>query len=399
MGKEKYKIAVINGGNTGSTGKIMYGIGKQAINNGFEYKTFSPWFKNEKKGIEYHTFLRPSIERKICRRINYFTGSLDSLNYFSTKYLIKKLDEYKPDIIHLHNLHGNYLNLQMLFSYIKKSNIKIVWTLHDCWSFTGECSHFESVNCNKWQNYCNNCPQISAYPETRIDSSKRLFFSKEKMFSDLKNCTIVTPSEWLKSLTEKSYLNQYKIITINNGVNLDVFHPKKSNIRSRYSLENSFIILGVSPIWSYSKGIDRFNRLAEVLPNECKIVLIGSKADITINKKIIYIGRTSSIHELVEWYSSADVLLNPTREDTFPTVNLESLACGTPVLTYGACGSAEAINAECGNIINDNNVLDVLEQLEISNFSMSKCLQRAHDFDENKKYESYIKIYKSILDA
>ena len=268
----------------------------------------------------------------------------------ATKKLIKEIKAYDPDVIHLHNLHGYYLDIEVLFDYLKSADKKVIWTLHDCWAFTGHCAHFDYAKCYKWEaGGCKNCPQKKEYPKSIfLNRSKKNFARKKRAFTGVKDLTIVTPSNWLKNLVERSFLKDYKVVTVYNGIDLDKFKPIKSDVLKKYGLENKKILLGVANVWTEKKGFKDFIKLAEVLPDDFKIVLIGvtEKQIKTLPANVLGLRRTGSIQELCEWYTAADKFINLTYEDTYPTVNLEAQACGTPVITYKTGGSVESVPSE-----------------------------------------------------
>ena len=331
------------------------------------------------------------------------TRLLDQHGYGSkrpTIELVKKIKEYNPDIIHLHNLHGYYLNLEVLFNYLAESNKPVVWTLHDCWAFTGHCSHFEYVGCDKWKFGCNKCVQKNEYPRSGlIDNCQENFKIKKKLFTSIKKLTIITPSQWLSNLVKQSYLKRYPVKVIKNGIDLTKFKPTASNLREVYKLENKKIVLGVASQWGIRKGLTVFNQLALQLPSEFQVVLVGvtDKQKNGLEDKIICIPKTNSVSELAAIYSSADIFLNPTFEDTFPTTNLESLACGTPVITFDTGGSVESISYDTGVVVKKddfNQLKNTIQKiLKSQYFSLDKCMKRAELFDKNERYQEYIHQY------
>lgn len=271
----------------------------------------------------------------------------DASGFGSKKATIKFISwvkEYNPDIIHLHNIHGYFINVEILFDYLKKCEKRIIWTLHDCWSFTGHCSHYVYEGCEKWKKQCQNCSHINEYPKSFIDNSFRNFIRKKNIFSDVSNMIIVTPSEWLKYQVKQSFLKEYEIKIIRNGIDLNIFYERVTNLKERYNLNGRKIILGVSSVWNKKKGLDYFCELSSLIDDEYKIVLVGidEKQRRSIPNNILCIEKTNNINELAEWYSCADVFVNPTLEDTYPTTNLESIACGTPVVTFDTGGSPES---------------------------------------------------------
>ena len=391
------KIVEINSINWGSTGKIMLGIAEIASED--MIWTFNPAGRTQKKGIKKNYTIGNRYERFISEKINYFSGKQGALNLLGTYKFLKELDKIQPEIIHLHNIHSNYINFELLFRYIKKNNIKVVWTLHDCWAFTGHCPYFDIVQCNKWKTECHSCQMIHEYPATKWDSSTREYNRKKKMFTSVQNMIIVAPSQWLADLTRKSFLSKFPVQVIFNGIDLKIFHPCVSNFRKKYAIENKFIILGVAFSWGVRKGQDRFEKLAEKLDERFQIVLVGINKEDVKSNRIICITKTDNQQQLAEIYTEADVFLNPTREDNFPTVNIESLACGTPVLSYGAGGSAEAFDEKCGMIVSDDTIVRVLEKLYKNNFKEADCIMRGKQFDQNIKFKEYVELYHKVQET
>lgn len=283
----------------------------------------------------------------------------------STKKLIKEIRRFEPDVIHLHNLHGYFLNIEILFDFLKKYGKPVVWTLHDCWAFTGHCPYFTYVRCERWKSRCYECIQKQQYPASRWkDNSRQNHERKQKAFTGMERLTLVTPSNWLRDLLEESFLKSYCVRVIHNGVDVSRFRPTESSFRSRYHLGDKFLLLGVANLWSSErKGLSDFIRLAEKLEDDCVIILVGTPgrplADLP--ERILSIPHTENIDELVEIYSSADIFLNLTYEDNYPTVNLEALACGTPVLTYASGGSPESVSKKSGFVVKPGDLDAVME--------------------------------------
>lgn len=363
------RIVQINGGAKGSTGKIMMGIAEVARAQGHEVMCASPITTTNRNAGEDCGYYR--IGTFNSRRVNVALARITGFNgcfaWFETYKLLKKIDEFKPDIIHLHNLHDSYINLPMLFSYIKKHNVPTVWTLHDCWSFTGQCPYFTIAKCDRWKAGCHNCPQYKEYPASLYDNTKKMWQLKKKWFTGVKNMTIVTPSEWLAGLAKESYLKEYPIQVINNGIDLDVFKPTHSNFREQYGIPgDKYIVLGVSFAWGYRKGLDCFAEMAEKLGDKYQIVLVGTDGEIDKNlpKNIISIHRTQNQKELAEIYSTADVFAMPTREENYPTVNMEAIACGTPVVTFDTGGSPEMLNEKVGRVVPVDDVNEMMSEIK-----------------------------------
>lgn len=322
----------------------------------------------------------------------------------ATKEFIKKVKEYSPDLIHLHNLHGYYINVEILFNYLKEASRPIIWTLHDCWAFTGHCAHFDYIGCNRWQKGCYDCPQKNIYPSSLIyDNSKKNYVKKRNIFASLANMVIVTPSKWLATIVAKSFLNVYPLQVINNGIDLEVFRHIANDFRQRYDLQDKFIILGVANIWAFKKGLDDFINLSKEIDNDkFKIVMVGLTANQMkiLPKNILGIERTNNAQELAEIYSAADVFFNPTYEEVLGMTNIEALACGTPVISYNSGGSPECIDSKSGFIIGKGEWKKVPEILEkIKNSKCEDMRDGVMSFNKNEKYMEYINLYKKLLNV
>lgn len=266
----------------------------------------------------------------------------------ATMRFVNWIREFDPDIIHLHNIHGYYINIEVLFNYLKNSGKKVIWTMHDCWAFTGHAAYCEGVDCERWILGCKKCKKLREYPKSLFDFSKRNWKRKKLIFTGLNNLTIVTPSQWLSNLISKSYLHEYPIEVIHNGIDTTIFRPYEKNKLDNHSCNDYRIVLGVASPWSDRKGLKDFIMLSELLPDEYRIMLVGlSKEQLdNLPNNIIGINRTDSSEELAQIYSSAEVFVNPTYEDNYPTTNIEAIACGTPVITYNTGGSVECVNKE-----------------------------------------------------
>lgn len=330
-----------------STGRICTDLAEELISRGHDVR-IAYGRETVPKAYEKYAFRIGSDMDVIFHAAK--SRILDDAGFGSkntTEKFIQWIRKYDPDVIHLHNLHGYYINVESLFSYLKNCGKKIIWTLHDCWSFTGHCTYFDYVNCNKWKTACEKCIQRKKYPSSLImDQSKRNFRVKEELFTHIPNMTIVTPSFWLKDLLSQSFLKQYPVKVIHNGINTDVFQPTASQIRKQLGCDDKIIVLGVAAIWDRRKGLDYFIQLASMLDKTYQIVLIGLSKDQLNNLPECIIGkeRTNSVQELAELYSAADIFVNPTLEDNYPTTNIEAIACGTPVVSFETGGCGESAN-------------------------------------------------------
>lgn len=391
------KIVEINCVSHGSTGRIMLDIAKNVRNTGGEAYTFSGEQKG-KASLPGHTFFGSQIQNLMHRVYSVTTGISGVGSASNTRRLLNRIKEINPDIIHLHNLHGWYVNVPMLFDFIRKSHIQTVWTLHDCWGFTAQCSHFTIENCTKWMTGCYSCPRYKVYPYTFVDKTPEMWGLKKQWMTNIENLTLVTPSIWLKDLVKQSFLGAYDVRVINNGVDLGVFRPTESNFRDKNGLKDQKIILGVASGWTDRKGLDVFIELSKRLSEAYKIVLVGTddKVDKILPSSILSIHRTSSQKELAEIYTAADVFFNPTREENFPTVNIEALACGTPVVSFDTGGSKEIFDASCGAVVikdDYDDMMRVLTEYSDGRIDSAICVRKAQGYDSEKVYQQYINLY------
>lgn len=402
------KIAQINMIPYGSTGAIMFQIAEMARDKGFEVRTYSTIpFDKKRKNIHvdsrYHYVFGSFADNKTHYYLGSTFGKNGCYSKKGTKQLISYLEEFKPDIVHLHNLHKFCINLPILFGYLKKSSVKVVWTLHDCWSFTGKCPHFVIAKCDKWRTVCHNCPQVSGYPMSRVDNSKKMYQNKMKWFTGIENMTLVTPSYWLSGLVKQSFLKNYPVEVIYNGIDLDVFKPIKGNFKQGHGLQDKKIILGVSLGWSNKKGLDVFVELAKRLGNDYTIILIGTDDDTDklLPVNVLSIHRTHDQTQLAEIYTAADVFVNPTREEVLGLVNIEALACGTPVVIFKTGGCPEILDENSGSVVECDDI-DAMER-EVRRVAVEKpytqvdCINRAKQFDKKDKFAEYCELYERIL--
>lgn len=342
-----------------STGRIVSEIAERLIDEGHEVVIA---FGRE-QAPEKYKLISKKIGTGVSIWFNFFQARLFDNDGFAarraTKRFLKWADSYEPDVVWLHNLHGYYINVEMLFDWLKKKeNIDIRWTLHDCWSFTGHCSYFTYVNCDKWKEHCCNCEQKMEYPTSYfVDNSYNNYERKRAAFTEIESMKLITPSQWLANLVKISFLGNYNIEVVNNTINNKIFMPLDSDIKNRLGIYGKKMILGVASQWQPSKGYYDFLELAKRLDDKYAIVLVGltGRQKKKLPRNIIGIERTNNAKELAELYSAADLFFNPTYEDNYPTTNLEAIACGTRVLTYAVGGSPESAS-ENGIIINPGDI-------------------------------------------
>lgn len=325
------------------------------------------------------------------------SGNYGFVSEAMTRRLLAELDRIQPDAVQLHNLHSHNCNLAVLFSYLREKRIRVFWTFHDCWAFTGYCTHYALSGCEQWKSGCKSCPQRRSFSWFR-DRSAALWQAKRDMVRGL-DLTLIAPSDWMLRQIHASFLRDFPARRIPNGVDLAVFRPLESDLRARYGVGSDFLILGVAFDWGRRKGLDVFMELARRLGEGFRILLVGidERLERSLPEQIISVRRTADRRELAELYSAADVFLNPTREDTFPTVNLEALACGTPVVTFDAGGSPETVTENCGAVVPTDD-LDALEQT-LRHFraarpcSAEACAAIAAEYEKTRCFRRYLELY------
>lgn len=393
------KILFINSVCYGSTGKICLDLYNLAKDNGYECciaygrGDCPKEYNSIRIGSNLDVYSHALISRL-----------LDNQGFNSksaTKQLIKDIDEYNPDIIHLHNIHGYYINIDILFNYLRNRNIKVVWTLHDCWSFTGHCAHYYSNYCYKWINdNCNGCKYINEYPVSFISNSKNNYLKKKELFLSIKEkLTLVCVSEWIKKEIEKSFLSDVDTRVIKSGINIDVFRRRESDFKKKYELENKKIILGVSSVWTDKKGLDDFIELSKRISDEYKIVMVGlSKKQLEmLPDNILGFTRTDTQIELAQMYSACDVFFNPTKEESYGLTNIEAQSCGARVVSYDAGGTSETIQSKNSFLVNDLEdfieFLNKLDEVKEENEEIDNLI-----FDKDRLLNEYCVLYKELYE-
>lgn len=393
-----------------STGRIMQEIGELVMQNGWEsYIAYSRGRDGIRKPCRSNTIpvgnLRSTIWHGIMTRL-FDRHGLSSDG--ATRQLIRKIEKLHPDIIHIHNIHGYFLNYRILFDYLSRCGIPVIWTVHDCWLYTGHCYHYSYARCNKWQTGCCHCPQKSEFPASYLfDRSEKNYADKRKAFTSMPHdkLVIVPVSEWIRNEMRHSFLKDYEFRIIHNGINTDLFQAYGSDaVKARYGLQGKHILLGVASIWSREKGLYDFIKLAEQLRADEEIVLVGVKEreKKRLPANVIGIGRTENIHQLAELYAAADVFINFTWQDNFPTVNLEAIACGTPVVTYRTGGSVEAVTDETGFVVGQGDLGGALEAIRAierrgKDFYTEACRAYAlAHFRKEDRYADYLHLYDEL---
>lgn len=397
------RVLQINTGvNTGSTGRIAEDIGKLLLDKGHE------------SFIAYGRGSRPSASSliRIGKQMDVYLHGLKTAltdrhafgSTAATKAFIREIDRIQPDVIGMHNLHGYYLNIEVLFNYLSKKNIPLLWTLHDCWSFTGHCTYFDDINCTKWQTGCGQCPKLRKYPASYVsDSSNINYLDKNRLFNSVNMLGIVVPSAWLGGLVKQSFLAKWPVHVIHNGVDINVFKPVDSDLRQRLGLAGKKVVMGCASIWDKRKGLDDLVQLKELLPAEYAIVAVGlsEKQQKSLPAGVVGVTRTESVQQLVEYYNMASVFVNPTYQDNFPTTNIEALACGTPVVTYETGGSPEAVDAGTGLVVPKGDLAAMAAAIrQVASGGedyRDLCRERAtKHFNKNTQFAEYIRICEEM---
>lgn len=393
-----------------STGRIMQEIGELAMQHGWEsYIAYS----YGRDGIKpCRSKLVPVGNRWSVTWHGIVTRLSDRHGLSSdeaTRKFIRQIEELNPDIIHIHNIHGYFLNYKMLFEFLSRYGKPVIWTVHDCWLYTGHCYYYSYIGCNKWQTGCRHCPQKKEFPTSWLfDRSERNFLDKKAAFTSIpkERLTIVPVSEWIKGEMEHSFLKGYDMRVIHNGINLEVFNIYGTEeVKNKYELGGKHILLGVASIWSREKGLDDFIELSAMLNEDETLVLVGVDAVIQkrLPQNIVGIRRTENIRQLAELYSAADVFVNLTWQDNYPTVNLEAIACGTPVVTYRTGGSIEAVTEHTGFVVEQGDVTGVLEAVrKIEKAGKTSYQQPCRDyalahFNKEERYADYLRLYDELI--
>mgnify|MGYP002536018304 FL=1 len=387
--------------NKGSTGKIARQIQDQCMAVGI--KNIVAYRYNEGGNGENTYCISTWLDCHAHNRIARYTHRAGFYSKIRTALFLHYLDKVRPDIIHLHNLHGSYINIPILFKYIKRHQIKVIWTFHDCWPFTGYCPYYLIYKCEEWRNGCQRC--LCENSLFNYHSAKRNLYVKMKLTKGL-DLTVVTPSRWLAEIVKQSFYSKYNVLSISNGIDTEVFRPRESDFRKKYGIsEDRFVLLGVASVWEERKGLKEFNELAKRLDSrKYQIVLVGTDdtADRQLQSNIISIHRTENQIQLAEIYTAADLFVNPTKDEVLGMVNIEANACGTPVVTYASGGSPECIDEKSGIVVACDDI-DAMEKTitqiyDTRPFSKEDCIACASRFDMHKKYREYIDLYQSIAD-
>ena len=383
----------------GSTGKIVTDLHDVLIEKGNECKIAYGLGSASRVDLDDTFYFGSKIDYYIHNLASRFTDRAGFYSRIQTKKLVEFIDSYNPDLIHIHNIHGFFLNIELLFNALKSGKRKVVWTLHDCWPFTGHCAHYSDNNCYKWRTQCFDCQAKNRYPKSYFFSqAKRNFEDKRRIFLGVADLEITTPSKWLKNQVEESFLGHYPVTVVNNGIDLNVFKYKSNDFKEKYGLASKKIILGVSSAWIPQKGFSDFVKLSRMLSDDYVIVIVGMEPNKELPPNIIVFPTIYDQTKLVEVYSAADVYVSFSVEETFGIPTIEAIACGTPVVTYDKTALPEPVNDKCGIVVKAGDVESVYMAIkkctELNRVVVSKEAER---YDRAKKYDEFIEIYQRMI--
>lgn len=398
------KIIQINTCNFGSTGKIMYNLASLSEEEG--YQVYCCYPKRFSNGIRYSrndVIIGGILDRNVSSFFAMITGLEDYFFWFTTKLFIRKLRKIHPDVVHLHNLHGSYINYKLLFEYFSKDNVNVIWTLHDCWAITGHCSYFNIIGCEKWIVQCYRCPQILQYPKTYVDRTKEIYKLKKKLFLSVDHIHLVAVSQWISQYIKQSYLNTLNNSIIFNGIDTQIFKPTESMLRKVMNLTDKFVIISVASSWSNDKGLNDFIQLSSLLGDDYVILLVGFHSPIDFPSNIIGIDKTANQKKLSELYSMADVLCSLSYSESFGLTIVESMACGTPAIVYDNSAQRYLVNTTIGRLVTTGDV-DGVSNAIIEYRKMSSndkkiiseiCIKYVlENFDMRNCFRQYIDLYR-----
>ncbi|MCR4859755.1 MAG: glycosyltransferase [Bacteroidales bacterium] len=391
-----------------STGKIMRELGELAQAAGWE--SFIA-YSRARDGVPQHSSRLVPVGNRLDLLLHWLATRLFDAHGLAsrrpTRQLIRQIQNIDPDIVHIHNVHGYFLNYPLLCRFLAERGKPVIWTVHDCWLFTGHCYHYSAAGCDRWQSGCHHCPQKKAFPKSWLrDASRQNYRTKSETIGQMENLTLVTVSDWMRREIGKSFLKGKPCRVIHNGIDLDVFRPRPgTDVRDRYGIPEGPFALAVASIWLPEKGLPDLIRLASMPDMDIRLVLVGrltAEQKAMLPPRVISLPRTSDAKALAELYSEASVLVNPTWQDNYPTVNLEAIACGTPVITYCTGGSIESISRETGFVVQQGDIASlsscirhILKQGEETYRVPCRDYALQH-FSRRDRFQDYIQLYEGF---
>ncbi len=397
------RVAFINAVcGTGSTGKIVTGLLQSVRAAGGDGRIFF--------GVGEAHGVAPGDAVRFGSRADYYAHNAlsrltDHAGCYSagaTRRLIAAIKIYDPDLIHLHNLHGYYLNTDLLFSYLKNCGKPVVWTLHDCWAFTGHCTHFSAADCGQWKTGCVRCTQLRRYPQCLLwGDVRRNWMRKRAAFTSLERLTLVTPSQWLAQTVQQSFLGKYEVLPIPNGIDTEIFRPRESDVRTRLGLcEEEKLVLAVASVWNARKGLDDLAALAPQLPESWRLLVVGVREDqcAALPPSVLTMGRTASQTELAQLYTAADVFVNPSYEETMGLTTAEALACGTPAVVYDRTAVPEVVDGKSGVVVPAGDIEALCRAATSCSLRTVDARSRGESFALARQNAAHLQLYRRLLE-
>lgn len=396
------RIAAINGVRGSSTGRIMNDLAMYVWNQGHEMYTFTPAEEGAVKILPWSFEIgTPASHREHIEK-GIHTGLNGCFEEDGTREMLRTFEKLGIELIQLFNLHNFVLNLPMLFDWVREHHIPVVWTLHCCWPYTGKCIHYSMAKCDKWKTGCGECPLMDRWPYSDVDNTADIWQMKKQWFTGVDKMVVVSTAAWLERDVKQSFLGQYPGRLIYCGIHLNRFRPVASNVREEYGLEGKTVLLGVADDWQRRKGLKTMIRLAERLDKSYQLVLVGTDETVEgmLPPEIVSIRRTRDTARLAEIYSTADIFLQTTQEETFGLVNVEALACGTPVITFDVGGCPDAVDHSCGRVVPYGDIDAMIREIEcqVKDRAMTSdaCVRRAQYFSTERMGCEYLALYNEL---
>ena len=393
------KLVQINTFPYKATGSIMMSIHNAATVAGID--SYVVWGRGRKPENDHEFSIEDDIEIKIHGLLTRLTDRTGFFSKKATRNLLGILDLINPDIVHLHNIHGYYVNIPMLFGYLESKKIKVVWTLHDCWTFTGHCAYYSMIGCEKWKDGCNHCPQKKTYPTSVLMDSSRWNWEQKRRYFTSVDPVLVPVSDWLAGEVRKSYFKNSLIRTIYNGISLEKYHPVESDIRTQLEMKNKFMILCLASEWTERKGYQDIIKLAGMLDDNSHIVMIGDlKEEIEEVEHLTILPRVNDLKDLLKLYTAADVVFNPSLEETFGMTSIEAHACGTPTIVYDVTALSEVMSEFPELIVEKHDleaVLDIIQKLSVERVAPEKLREGCKKYREEIQIQEYLNLYEQIV--
>lgn len=399
------KLLQINASlNKGSTGRIAEQIATLARSRGWDtYMIHGARYVNKSEMHSLQTVSSMGERIHAIKSMLFDAHGLGSA--CATRRVIREIERIRPDVIHLHNIHGYYLNYKVLFEYLRTLDTPVVWTLHDCWPMTGHCAYFDAIDCKRWKNGCHSCLLKRTYPKSLLlDGSKRNYELKQSLFTSVKNMTIVPVSQWLSNVVRESFLRVYPCSVISNGVDVTMFSSRPTDLRLRLCIGDKKVLLGVAATWEERKGLNDYIMLSHILPDDYCIVLVGVSENQkrTFPDNVIGVTRTENQQELAEYYSMADIVLNLSYQETFGMTTVEGFSCGTPGIVYDKTASPELMTSSCGKIVEAGNMEQLLSAITeiIANgkeYYATACRERVDQYyNKDDRFNDYVELYERL---